>query len=404
MAPTSIADALASCLSRIEAGEALSDVLADHPAHADELKALVRAAMAVRTHRPAPSPSYRASLQHHLSTLPPPDRTPLFVRPRLTARVWALRTAAAVAAGVVAFSGLAVASADSRPGDALYPIRRGVERIHDVADRVAPPIGRAIDYLTIRSVPDEPSSATPEPTAALAPGSTVIEPLDRPTRARNTVPPADDAQTGEPAATGRRSLPNPGVVVVGDAGTQPAPQTADDAAATLRAGQAETAVAGEPAEPTATARRSQTPAAAGTDTPPPAAPPVVAATAVPPGAAGGLSGIVTGQEGTGLPGAMVSVYPLREDGEPRWGARVSLRTQIDGTFVFGDLPPGRYKLAVGELAPWVWRVWYKDTLNVKQAEPITVEPGRETDGIEVRLRRNPWSFTGWGGHGRRGRR
>jgi len=403
MAPTSIADALASCLSRIEAGEPLPVVLADHPDQADELKALIRAAMVVRTHRPAPSTAFRASLQHHLSALPPLDRTPLVLRPRLSARVWALRTAAAVAAGVVAFSGLAVASADSRPGDVLYPIRRGVERIHDAADRVAPPIGRAIDYLTIRTVPDEPASATPEPTAALAPGSTVIEPLDRPTRVRNT-PPADDAPTGQSVATGRRSLPNPGVVVVGDAGTQAAQPPADDAAATLRAGQAGTAAAGETAQPTATARRSQTPAAAGTDTPPPAAPPVVAATAAPPGAPGGISGIVIGQEGSGLPGAMVSVYPLREDGEPRWGARVSLRTQLDGTFVLNELAPGRYKLAVGELAPWVWRVWYKDTLNVKQAEPITVEPARETDGIEVRLRRNPWSFSGWGGHGRRGRR
>lgn len=404
--PPTIADALASCLTRIEAGEALSAVLHDHPAQADELQALIRAAMAVRAHRPSPSPSFRASLQQHLDALPSPDRAPrTLLRPR-GPRVWLMRTAAALAASVVAFSGLAVASANSRPGDLLYPVRRGVERVHDVAERVAPPIGRAIDYLTIRTVPDDPAAATPEPTAVLAPGSSVIEPRERSGRARNTPPPADDDRTDEPAAGGRRVLPNPGVVVVSGDATKEAAGAADAAAATAQADLAATAAAAtsEHAEPTATARRSQTPAA-GTATPPPALSAPSAPTAVPAGAPGGMSGFVTGQDGTGLPGAMVSVYPIRDDGEPRWNRRVNLRTQPDGSYAFGDLPAGRYKMAVGELAPWVWRVWYKDTLHVQQAEPVVVEPGRVTDGIDVRLRRSPWSFgEWWGDHGRRGRR
>lgn len=394
MSTTTVTDALARALTRVEAGASIATALGECPEHADALRPLLAAALFVREQRPRPSTAFRAAVHQRLAEEPVPARGGRFGRGlangsgRAPWVRWSLRAAAVAVAVVVSFSGLAVASANSRPGDLLYPVRRGVQHIQDVAEKVAPPIGRAIDYLTIREVPDAGASATPSasPTLALAPGSSVLNARRRAGRSGEADRTSDGDATSPAIVGPERRVPEPG------------PRAANGTVAKREPnGGAENppAILNPPATPVGPPTAVATPAQRPTPMRSPS-PPVPEATDLP--ALGGVSGQVLSEEHArehdrteiGLAGALVSVYPVSPEGVPLWGSGRHMRTRLDGTYSFVELAPGSYKLAVGEIAPWVWRRWYRDTTNFFAAVPIEVRSGAMTAGIDMRLRRHPW--------------
>ncbi len=134
---TRLDEILAHCLEEVQSGRAsLEQVLAEHPAHRDQLEPLLR--LALQFPSPAdvqPSQEFRVGarrmLQAEIARGQGPARFRILerifgIRPRLAAR-----GAVALLAGVLLLgggSGVAYAAQGSLPGDVLYPVKAATEQ------------------------------------------------------------------------------------------------------------------------------------------------------------------------------------------------------------------------------------------------------------------------------------
>ena len=220
------ADALQAALERIEAGpdhdvESDPDAgYAEQPQLSGELAALVATAHAVHMHRPRPNPAFRAQLQVELIHLIEaeglaPASTPAAtksrhageapVRGRLVPqwRRLVLRMAGAAIALIALLGSMVAASANSRPGELLYPVRRGVEQVQESMARMAQPVIETLVWWS-----------APRPTAQA--------PVVAPYRA---VLPSPTAMTGtsphQPALSPDRSAPVPAASALHRPDTRP---------------------------------------------------------------------------------------------------------------------------------------------------------------------------------------
>jgi len=118
-------------------GADLETVLAAHPDIAGELAPLLDLAAELRAVPAAPSPDvgFRRRLAADLATAPPPRALRRAAAPRnagLLRRLWrstAFMAASAATVLIFLLSGMTFASASALPGDWLYPVKRGAERL-----------------------------------------------------------------------------------------------------------------------------------------------------------------------------------------------------------------------------------------------------------------------------------
>lgn len=417
-----LADALQDCLEHLEAGEPMHAALARHAALSAELRPLVFAALLVRQHRPVPAPGFRARVQVALANadldaaaeaaptqrIPAPGRAPW--------RPFAARLSGALLAVVMLTGGVVVASANSRPGDMLYPVRRGVEQVQEAAVHALVPVITGV-HAPRGSLAADPTPATNGSTAApRAGGAGSPARGDAPTDRSGQSEVADDAAQPDNRGTDRnRGRPQRGAssdnaAPAADASAAGAAQTIPTAAPTLT----------EPPEAVAMAQEAtHTPAAAERQPsrPEPAQPPDTRATPVtqapeptvePAGVKlitlpemprsgdskrGGVAGVVAREDGTPLRNAKVTLFPLTSSGEiSRYGyGRRETRTDDDGRYEFERLYPGRYKASAAygyHRGGAEWR-WYPATQDLDQAEVITVTAGFVRDAIDFRFPRLP---------------
>ena len=161
---------LDDCLARLAAGESIVDCLARYPEHADELAPLLR--MSQETIRIAytatPSDAARARGMARMQAALAEGKQPRRWRwqlPRLSWRPLSTPMLAAFAVvflTVVAAGGTTVASADSLPGETLYPVKRmresveeriiarSAERKAEVNAKLARERGREMHELIVR--------------------------------------------------------------------------------------------------------------------------------------------------------------------------------------------------------------------------------------------------------------
>ena len=132
-------DVLAVCLDALDEGQRVAELLARYPEHALELEPLLESAVwfggqaAVVAPRPGFVKASRARLVEKIAT--PPAATGFWSQ--LFAGLgsgWRMALQAAVvvvmlACLVVGSSGIAYASQDALPGDALYPVKLGLEHV-----------------------------------------------------------------------------------------------------------------------------------------------------------------------------------------------------------------------------------------------------------------------------------
>lgn len=132
-------DVLAVCLDALDGGQGVAELLARYPEHALELEPLLESAVwfggqaAVVAPRPGFVKASRARLVEKIAA--PPAATGIWSQ--LFASLgsgWRMALQAAVvivmlACLVVGSSGIAYASQDALPGDALYPVKLGLEQV-----------------------------------------------------------------------------------------------------------------------------------------------------------------------------------------------------------------------------------------------------------------------------------
>jgi len=445
-----LADALQDCLERVEAGARLDDALARYPRLADDLRLLVVAARLVRRHRPEPSPAFRARLQVALANtdlaLPAVERiaapapaagetaspSPHGPRARPRRGMWrplAARLAGTGLAVLLVLSGMVAASADTRPGDWLYSVRRGAEHLRDATVEVLAP---AVTRMWVVS----PAPARPAPTATQPAAPVAGRPAAAPRRWE--VAPRSGGASGErsgegspagadarpPSAAGDETAGRLGARAAGDAGAasrEPdqgaASQAATGAAATptpvpptqVALAPAATSLSDAP-PPRAGARRA-TPATQPTAPPPadPAGPtpdpahtrpfPVSPRERDDPGRRAIIGGQVFRDDDTPMARATVSAYPVGADGEVMWWWRREVRAGDDGRYRLDNLYPGRYKVRAcigGYHRPWCR--WAPAASKSGDAEVINVAAGEVKDGVDVRFEAvPPWQGTLWPG-------
>ena len=321
--------ALGFCLEQLEAGRPLDDVLRPYPDWAAELRPLLQTATALRQLPVTAAPAeVAARIADALNGETAKDRawatrlraaTSAILRRREPA--WAraggaggtsrLRLAPRLAAGPLLYgtatlvallllaAGAARASADSVPGGALYPVKRGLERLHMLvvsSSAEAQLAARLAERRLEEAAALEAAGRSPAPALA---GLGVLDPWAEgfPAPLQTAVAAARERSGGEP---GGDDAATPGTVrgatpeaasraTVVERRGQPAsdllvPPPPTRLAAERLAAAAATAVTG--AGPTGRARQPST-AVAGSSSPretgPPAAVPVVAETAPRPG-------------------------------------------------------------------------------------------------------------------------
>ena len=144
-------DVLAVCLDALDGGQGVAELLARYPEHAQELEPLLESAVwfggqaAVVAPRPGFVKASRARLVEKIAA--PPAATGIWSQ--LFAGLgsgWRMALQAAVvlvmlACLVVGSSGIAYASQNALPGDALYPVKLGLGTRGAMVD--ARPTGRA---------------------------------------------------------------------------------------------------------------------------------------------------------------------------------------------------------------------------------------------------------------------
>jgi hypothetical protein len=125
-----LVEAYADCLKALEAGVALEAALARHPAWQAELRPLLRLALTIRAMGETASTPRPVEVADRAQWL---ARAAQQLRPngRAARRVPVWRNALAVLALtlMIASYGVVTASAQSLPGDALYGVKRSVERV-----------------------------------------------------------------------------------------------------------------------------------------------------------------------------------------------------------------------------------------------------------------------------------
>lgn len=161
---------LDDCLARLTAGESIMDCLARYPEHADELAPLLRMSQETAriAHTATPTDSARARGMARMQVALVEGKQRSYRRwqlPRLSWRQFSTPIMAALAIAfliVVAAGGTTVASADSLPGEALYPIKtmregveeriiaRSAERKAEVQAKLARERGREMRELIVR--------------------------------------------------------------------------------------------------------------------------------------------------------------------------------------------------------------------------------------------------------------
>lgn len=132
------------CIDELREGKNLEAVLERYPEYADELRPLLKTASAVselKTPEPSPQQINTALLEigrrsaagtaeeEHIPSHIPEGKSGPGIFPGFLQKRW-LRTAVnAVLVVLVLFWGLSTVSADSVPGDVLYPVKRATEQV-----------------------------------------------------------------------------------------------------------------------------------------------------------------------------------------------------------------------------------------------------------------------------------
>jgi len=426
-----LCDALQDCLEHVEAGQTLDDALAQHPELVIELRPLVVAALAVRLHRPVPTPAFRARVQVALASAASeatvgqggqnnPIANWLSAGRRPSWRAFAARLAGAGLAVALVASGVVAASANSRPGDMLYPVRRGVERIRSAAADVLVPVVRVVR-------PQPQATAVPAPAMPVGANNS----RDRGgTRTGSATGPRHRADVGErdhpgDAGTGQTTGRRARDEATGSGSTTaPGEPTSDDDTAPVMLPSPVAAAAlptptptrlPQPVSPTmpggASAPRLAPGGAAASPTPrvalvaspdEPTARPVSAglipATAETPwvrSGRAGLTGKVMREDGRPLARATVAAYPLSTSGEVQWWWRREARVGDDGRYRFDSLTPGRYKVRASYGSHHPIQLWYPNATKSSDAEVVTLVTGQARDGIDFRFGHIP-PWPDWG--------
>ena len=99
------------------------------------------------------------------------------------------------------------------------------------------------------------------------------------------------------------------------------------------------------------------------------------------GAAAHLTGLVTGSDGAGIPGAEVTAY-VPKDGS--WNALLTVATESDGRYNLGVLPGGTYTLGFHDPATNVGEYW-NDKAALPDADQLVLASAGTTSGLDARL-------------------
>jgi 5-hydroxyisourate hydrolase-like protein (transthyretin family) len=113
---------------------------------------------------------------------------------------------------------------------------------------------------------------------------------------------------------------------------------------------------------------------------------------------GMLFGKVTDEDGDPLPNVKVQVARLEYSGNRPSREISEVSSQDDGSYVIGNLVPGRYRVfaqliedegqAAGTREAYV-PTYYPNTIDPSAAAPVEVGPGAEVRGLNIRLTRIP---------------
>lgn len=445
MSDQTISAALQDCLDEVESGRSAEQALSMYPELRAEIEPLLVAALLVRDERPKPRSGFRADLQVALAAeVARNGAQPGKSRLGWSRRRLATRLGGALAGSVLALSLLVVASADSRPGEPLHIVRRGVERVSRETDRALHFAADAMRYGSSygagaaagRAAKPRATATTPWRTAEAlsaddaSPGVLAPRPNQRQAsqprgdrvdegtsdnvaavfEATGDQAPADDGQLA-PAPTAVADdqdfadasvdgEPESGVGAIAQDANIGQPTTQSEAAASASASQADepgpavpTPVptvtslpaqpVGEPPTPEPTAAPTQREP---TREPPREPPPVPTR---PERELSGVAGAVIGSQRRPVGGARVVAVPvswLRErQGRPAVPQRWMSRTGADGRYRIVGLPPGRYLIAL-VLEPRASGVlWYANAREPEGAEVLSLEPGKVANGINFRL-------------------
>lgn len=367
-----IAEALQACIERVEAGATPSEALAEQPeALRGALALRLGAALTVRAHRPALAPMERAELQARILAAARPTRGSARWRPRL------MRLAGAALAVLLLVGTLGVASANARPGQALYRFKQGFQWLRDTAGGFSEPVRRGVE-------PDAPPEATVEvqaPTATLPPAPTARPLADR---------------GGAGSAAGASGAVNAGAAGSATDPGQNAP-AADAAAPVLIEADpaAESAGRGLDREPQgpaapATSAAAPLPTASPPPTASPTSPPTEAPAVEPDARPGAIEGMVRDDDGRPLYRARVEAIalPLRR-WDPRRPQGPGAYTDREGRYRIEDLPPGNYLVLVrvGGQGRHEDSVYFPGTSDRDRAVPVAVGAGATVPAIDIRLER-----------------
>jgi len=357
-----LVDALQDCLERIEAGASASEAMARFPGLRDKLEPRLMAARTVRAHRPPMPTAARAALRVRLTALDTIDGhgEPRRVRWRIEWRRAALLAAGALAALVLVLGGLHGVSASSRPGDALYPVKVGIERLRgavlEYADALDPDLGAREGASGVYAEP------TPSPTAT----AVARQPADRgaPTEPLGTAPSAPTTVPSGPTAPYEDVESKPGgpALAVPDATVTLTPGVGPSATEDLGA-----------SSPTATfARPTLVPAAA-----------LPVPTEYPQASTGAIEGTVSGPDGEPVEGASVIVQTVHFAMPGGAGpGQLKATTDSAGRYRIDGVPSGTHLVfvRVGHRI-----AWYPGRMDRHEADEVRVDPGQTTSGVDIRM-------------------
>lgn len=122
-----IEDILDQCLAELQNGKTLEEVLAGYPDHAEELRPLLETA-AVLKELPDPEPSVNG-LMEVMATMAGEEHDLAVKKYRFFSRPILLRVAAAILILLFAGYGTVAVSANSLPGEMMYPIKLFTEKV-----------------------------------------------------------------------------------------------------------------------------------------------------------------------------------------------------------------------------------------------------------------------------------
>jgi hypothetical protein len=128
---TSVEQILDACIEQMQAGEALEDVLSQHPEHAEELRPLLGLTDELAA-LPDPEPSLNGlmrAMTEHVTSETAVSRRVARQRVTIFARPVLLRLAASITIIFMLGWGAAAASSGAVPGDLMYPVKRFSEKV-----------------------------------------------------------------------------------------------------------------------------------------------------------------------------------------------------------------------------------------------------------------------------------